>query len=318
MEAEIEVREGRMGAVIGCAAILMGILLLILYISHPAEAVFAELVCCLVSLLMAAAGTILCMNARNRKLVAAGMDLCYVNWMGKKKYFSLDEIGYCKTELTVDGSKDFLKIYDLLGEKLCKLDYQMKDTFILLQFLKDNQVRIESSEKSMESLHFILETENLSEDKIGEYADKACQRAKELAEEWSRQNKKLGTQWKIGIAAYQEEECMSDKQVWEQKGYEISSFQNLPEGLVFVLEGYLMKDGEFVLNRKNAAVGFYIPVIRITKSYQIGEERKVRYYQKSFAQLKEQLAMLSYFLPRNKYHTEVLNLQHELKDRISR
>lgn len=313
---QIEVREGKIGAVIGAGTILVGILLIVLYVRHPAEAILMEIVCCLAAVLMILAGVVLCMNSHNRKFVVEDMKLCYVNWMGRKKGFSLDEIGYCKTELTVDGSKDFLKIYNLLGEKLCKLDYQMKDSFMLLQFLKDNQVRVDSSARSEKILHFILETDALCEEEIAERANGVCQKTKELAEEWRKQNKKFGAQWKIGLAAYREEECMEDKQIWEQKGYETDSLQNLPEGYVLVIEGYLMKDGEFVLNKKNATVGFYIPIIRITKSLQVGENLRIRFYKKTLLELEEQLKVLAYLLPRNKYHTENINLQHELKDRI--
>lgn len=313
---EVEVKEGKIATIVGIGTILVGILLILVYIRYPANSISIEIVGCLVAAIIIFAGIGLCMGAHNRKVIVEDMKLCYVNWMGKKKSFTVDEIGYCKTELTVDGSKDFLKIYNLLGERLCKLDYQMKDCFMLLQFLMDNQVRIDSSAKSEKCLHFILDVDTICAEEIPSRANTFYQKAKELVEEWSKQNKKFGAQWKIGLAAYLEEECMGDKPIWRQKGYETDSFQNLPEGYVIVMEGYLMKDGEFVLNKKNATVGFYIPIIRVTKSLQIGENLRIRFYKKALKELEEQLNILEYLLPRNRYHTENISLQHELKDKI--
>ncbi|MBQ6807058.1 MAG: hypothetical protein IJO97_06495 [Lachnospiraceae bacterium] len=319
-EIEVKVKEGRIVAIVGIGTILVGMLLMILYIRHPAEAVLMEIVCCLAAVLMILAGVVLCMNAHNRKFIVENMNLCYVNWCGKRKSFSVDEIGYCKTELTVDGSKDYLKIYNLLGEKLCKLEYHMKDSFVLLQFLADNQVRIESSEKSEKSLHFILETDALCAEEIANKANAFLDKAKILTEEWIKNHKKFGAQWKLGITTYLEDECVSDKQIWEQKDYEADSYHNLPEGFVVVVEGYLMKDGEFVFNKQNKVVGFCVPIIRVTKSLRLGEDLRIRYYKKALMEIEEQLDILTYCLPRNRYHTENITLQHhlkhELKDKI--
>ncbi|MBO5209458.1 MAG: hypothetical protein J6B68_08950 [Lachnospiraceae bacterium] len=315
-EIEVEVKEGKIATIVGIGTIFVGILLILAYIRYPADSISIEIIGCLVAAIIILAGVAVCMGAHNRKVIVEDMKFCYVNWMGKKTCFTVDEIGYCKTELTVDGSKDFIKLYNLHGEKLCKLDYHMKDSFMLLQFLADNQVRIDSSVKSEKCLHSILDVDALCEEEIAGRANDFYQKTKELIEEWTKKNKKFGAQWKLGLAAYLESECMEDKQIWEQKGYESDSYENLPEGYVLVMEGYLMKDGEFVLNKQNATVGFYIPVIRVNKSMQIGETLRIRYYKKAWMELEEQLKILEYLLPRNRYHTENISLQHELKDKI--
>lgn len=313
---QIEVKEGKMTWKAGIITILISLLFLFLYFQSPAESIPVKISCWLFAVIIMLAGLFFCLTAYNRKLMVEDMNLCYINWCGKNKNFTLNEIGYCKTELTLEGNKDFLTVYDLLGNKLCKLDYHMDGCYSLLQFLADNQVKIESSPKSEPCLHSILKAETVCAEKAAGKANEFYKEAREIVEEWTRQNKKLGAEWKMGMVSYLEEEFRKDKQLWEQTSYEADSFQKLPEGFELALEGYLLKDGKYVMNKKNWAVGFYIPIIRVTKSMQIGEELRIRFYMKAGSELAERLKMLSYLLPRNRYHTEEIHLAHELKDKI--
>lgn len=313
---QIEVKEGKMTWAAGIITIFISLLFLFLYLWSPAESIPVKIGCWLFVVIIMLAGLFFCLTAYKRKLTVADMELCYTSWCGKNKNFTLNEIGYCKTELTLEGNKDFLILYDLLGNKLCKLDYHMDGCYSLLQFLADNQVKIESSSKSDSCLHSILKAETICAEEAADKANAFYREAKELVEEWTRQNKKMGAEWKMGMVSYLEEECRKDKQLWEQTSCETDSFHKFPEGYELALEGYLLKDGKFVMNKKNWAVGFYIPIMRVTKSMQIGEELRIRFYQEAGSELAEQLKMLAYLLPRNRYHTEEIQLAHELKDKI--
>ena len=130
---KIEVNEGKLPWVVGTGAILSGILFGILMTVYPNDSGIVRCVSYLVIGLIICMGIGMCFSGRYRKMMVEDRTLCYTNRLGKKKTFSLDEIGYCKAALEDKSGRDYLKIYDLRGEKLCKLEFSMKDSALFLQ-----------------------------------------------------------------------------------------------------------------------------------------------------------------------------------------
>lgn len=324
---KIEMNEGKLPCVVGIGAVFSGILFGILMTLYPNDSGLVRGVSYLVLFLIICMGIGMCFGGCHRKMTVEDRTLCYTNRLGKQKTFSLDEIGYCKAALEDKGGRDYLKLYDLRGEKLCKLEFSMKDSALFLQYLIDNQVKVECSEKSDEFLKSMIHTESLCVEEIPDKVNACYEKAREIVWEWTQKHKELGVEWKMGIAAYPEEELLEKKQLWEQKGCtEILFSKNgpkqhpcensLPEGCLVVIEGYLLKEEGFVFDKKNRAVMFHVPVIGVSKSMQMGEEQKIRLFGEAISELMWQLTWLSDALPRNRYHTEQISINHELIERL--
>lgn len=324
---KIEVNEGKLPWVVGTGAILAGILFGILMAVYPNDSGIVRGVGYLVIVLIICMGIGMCFGGRHRKMTVEDRTLCYTNRLGKQKIFSLDEIGYCRAALEDKGGRDYLKIYDLRGEKLCKLEFGMKDSALFLQYLLDNQIRVECSEKSDDFLINMVHTETICVEEIPDKVNACYEKARETVWEWTQKHKELGADWKMGIAAYLEKELSEKKQLWEQTAYTENLFpksgqepQNhmsgLPEGCLIVIEGYLQKDGDFVFDKKNRAVMFHVPVLGVSKSMQEGEEQRIRLFGEALSELAWQLEWLSHMLPRNRYHTEKISINHELFERL--
>ena len=315
---KIEVHEGKLPRNLGIGTILFGILVAVMAARDPVESVALMRCAYLMIMLIICAGIWFCMDGRNRRLTVEDMKLCYTDWRGRKKTFSLDEIAYCKAAFENGGSIDYIAVYDFDNKKLCKLGFYMKNANEFLQYLQDNQIKVECTERTEERLKDIIAAKALCPEEIPEAVNRVFGEAKELAEEWVKKNKKFGVEWKMGIVVYQYKDISWEKQLWEQKGYEGAlNFFNLPEGYIIGIEGYLQKDGQFVVNKKNQTVAFFFQLISISKSYQIGEELTVRFWGNNILEkLSEELNFWADRLPRKRYHTEQLVLRHELKEKI--
>lgn len=315
---KIEVHEGKLPRNLGIGTILFGILIAVMAAREPVESAALMRCAYLMIMLIICAGIWFCMDGRNRRLTVEDMELCYTDWRGRKKTFSLDKIAYCKAAFENDGSKDYIKLYDFNNEKLCKLGFYMKNADEFLQYLLDNQIKVEYTDRTEENLKNIINAETLCPEEIPAAVNGVFEEAKKLVEEWVKKNKRFGVEWKIGFVEYLYQDVSWEKQLWEQKGYAgASDFSNLPEGYIIGIEGYLQKDGQFVVNKKNQTVAFFFQLISVSKSYQIGEELTVRFWGNNVLEnLSEGLAFWTDRLPRKRYHTEQLVLQHELKDRL--
>lgn len=337
---KIEVNEGKIPMIIGIGTIIFGILYGVLCTLYPGKSansgVFYYLFTYTAAAAFALAGLWLCMDAKNRKLIVEDAKLCYVNSMGRKKSFALGDIARCHTVIENGGNRNWLKLYDAEDNKLCKLEYNMQNSYRFLQYLIDNQVKIECSDKSCFALKLMLGTTAIAYDEVCGAVHNTYKEAKEFIGKWMEENKKFGVGWKMGISAYLDGELEEKKQLWEQTGCSIGipdyvmngeaknsgevkdggedSVNNLPEGYIIAIEGYLLKDGEFVVNRKNRAICFFVPIICVTQSLKINEELKISNNKEAVSELSEQLAVLSEDLPKNRYHTEELVLKHELKE----
>lgn len=310
----IEVKEGKLPFIVGIGTILAGGLYTAAAVSHPEALTMTEVLSGGIIFLVICAGICLCLEAHNRKLIVEDAKLCYINWYGKKKHFTLEEIGKCKTAFENAGRKDYIKLYDLQGEKLCKLEYNMKDGILLLQYLLDNQVKVECSEKSDWYLQSIINAETLTVDEIPAQVNAIYEKTDALVKEWVEKHRQFQANWRMGIFVYLEKDWKQDKQPWEQIGYTGDDF---PEGCMIMIEGYLQRDGQFVIDQKNRAVVFYMSVVSVSKSWKIGESIKVRLWgHDTLKEAAEQLALLTDMLPKRRYHTEDIVLCHELKERL--
>lgn len=319
---KIEVNEGKAPWIVGIVTILFGILYGVLCIMYPDKSAKSDMLYYLlvypVAVLIILAGVWLCLDAKNRKLIVEDAALCYTNSFGRKSSFLLSDIAYCRTAMENGGNRDFLKLYNTQDKKLCKLEYNMCDCTVFLQYLIDNQVKIECSEKSDYMLKSMLNMTSVSTEEISGVVNSTYKEAKELIKKWLEENSKLGVEWKMGIVTYLENEIEEKKQLWEQTscGVVESESGNLPEGYIIAIEGYLLKDGEFVINKKDRVVGIFATVIRVSKSLKIGEKLKISNFKDVSEELSAQLTILAEILPRNRYHTETLLLNHELRDSL--
>lgn len=317
---KIEVKERKVLWVIGIAAILCGIGLAFVPYAYRNESMPVMISAYAAVFLIIVSGIGLCIKAANRKLTVEEDHIFYFDWFGRKNSFSLDEIGYCKAAFENRGNNDYLKVYDLLGGKLCKLEFDMKDSLLFLQYLIDNRVTIECSQRSDAYLKSIVNAGFICQEEIPGKVGHIYEEAKEEIAEWLKKNPGFGVEWKTGIAVYLEDEMEENKQLSQQKGYRGGTLPaqgeqqqtDLPEGYLVALEGYLQKEGQFVLDRKNRAVSFYIPIVRVTRSMQVGERLKIRFFESASEELAKQLSVIGSFLPQNRYHTGELSFNHEL------
>lgn len=307
--------EGKIPWIVGSGTIVFGVLLgilVVLFSDNKVSVIGSVPVVTMVIM----AGVFLCLDGRNRKLTVEDAKLCYRNWIGRQTSFSLEEISYCKTALEKSGGKDYLKLYDQQGKKLCKLEYNMKNCAQFLQYLLDNQVRLDCSQKSDLLLKSMLQTTQIATEQITAQVNEAYDSAKEIIEEWIKEHPEFGAGWKMGIVSYLSDSLSNEMPLWEQESYTPLSMDELPEGYLIVIEGYLQKDGEFVISKKDRAVAFCIPLIGVSQSYQIGEQLKIRYFGAALEELKDLLDIWAHILPVNRYHTGMISIRHDLKERI--
>lgn len=321
---KIEVKERMALRVIGAAAILCGIGLAFVPYAYRNESMLVMISAYAAVFLIIVSGIGLCIKAANRKLLVEEDHISYFDWIGRKKTFSLDEIGYCKAAFENRGNNDYLKVYDLIGEKLCKLEFDMNNSLLFLQYLIDNRIKIECSQRSDAYLKSIINTGSICQEEIPGKVEHIYEAAKDEIAKWLKKNPRFGVEWKTGIAVYLEDEMEEDKQLSQQKGYtgvelpvQGEQQTNLPEGYLVALEGYLQKEKQFVLDKKNRAVSFYIPLVRVTRSMQVGEQLKIRFFESASEELAEQLSMIGSLLPQNRYHTGELSFNHELYTKLT-
>lgn len=319
---EIEVREGKASWIAGIVTVLFGILYGALCTIYPDKSSKSGMLYYLlvypVAVLIILAGVWLCMAAKNRKLAVEDAVLCYTNSFGRKFPFLLSDIAYCRTAMENGGNRDFIKLYNAQDKILCKLEYNMRDSIMFFQYLIDNQVKIECSEKSDYLLKYMLNTTSISPEEIPKVVNDAHKEAKEIFRKWIEKNNRFGAEWKTGISAYLENEIESKKQLYEQTGCSVvdSLSDNLPEGYILSIESYLLKDGEFVIDGMGKPVCFDIKIIGVSKSMKVGGGQKISNYNSVADILLSRLEVLEVTLPRRRYHTEALVLKHELIDSL--
>lgn len=316
----ISVKERKSTVAIGIGTVLFGLLVgaALMFFRKPDRSLGQMLPDYFIILCMILSGIFLCMLYR-RELRVEDMRLCYRNWLGKEKCFSLDDIGYCK-----QGAS--LILYNLNGEKLCKLEFGMTQVPDFLQYLMDNQVEVESNKRDKKMLNEFFDMKTIDHSRMLEELEQFAEMVREHKQEWEIKADMLGASFRIGFACYLESELREDRQLWEQTSSvdgwmddEASVIisnrpsDELPEGFMIAMEGYLLKEGEYVVNRKEQVICLVVPVIHVIKSYQIGQKTKTILYRETLNEWNNQIADLLESLPKHRYHTAEITLQHKLK-----
>lgn len=310
-------REHRIVSAGGIFTVLFAFFILAMGMEYPAsgsnKVLFYVEVCAL-----AAVGILGCVRGLFRGLSVDEMNMCYVNWRGRKKIFSLDDIGYCKVGLS--NGRDDIVLYDLLGKRLCKLEFSMKGSGELLQYLLDNQIRIEwkSSPKrsvGMPVTEALLRETAICQEEVSKYTEDLYGRVQALLQDWEKQNKSFGAYWEFGYGEFSGAQLEGKENLWNRRETLPETKEELPEVYECILEAYLKKDNEYVLDRKNEVVCILIPYLVRGYSYQVGERLRLRKMNEDVVLdwVKTQLEQLTQILPKRKYHTEPMVLKHELR-----
>lgn len=320
-----QVRESRMSLVTGGVSIAFAAFIFVMWLLHPKRE-GGGLLLYLPLLFMLGSGIWFCIVYFHKRVTVEEMTIHYVNSLKKSKQFTLDEIGFCKLE--IGGGKITLAIYDLMGEKLCKLDFGMRGMGEFLQYLVDNRVKTElSREKRRRQMgeaflpELILKETAVCAEEIGKYAAAFYLTAEQIFREWEKRNRKFEAQWEFGFAEYTagdlERQAKQGRHTgsWEWSSSVEAGMRELPEDYTCVLEAYLKKNGQYVVNRRGEAVSVQIPYLVRCRSYQIGEGTRIRKSDEGLLaeEMEGYLEVLSKELPRHRYRTETLTLGHALK-----
>ena len=240
--------------------------------------------------------------------------------------FTLDEIGFCKLEM--GGGKIILVLYDLMGDKLCKLDFGMRGMGEFLQYLVDNRVKVELNRdrrhrQEAEAFlpELIIKETAVCEEEIGKCAEAFYEKTGQIFRDWEKRNKKFEAEWEFGFAEYtagdleRQTKQYRQNRTWEWTGSVKTEDGQIPEDYECVLEAYLKRNGAYVVNRRGEAVSLQIPYLVRCRSYQIGEGTRIRKSDEEMlaAEISGYLEMLSKELPRHRYRTEALTVRHPLR-----
>lgn len=316
-KVEFQVRESRIALVVGAASAAFSIFIFVMYLLHPKKEGGGMLLY-LPLLFMFVSGALLCVVYRNKRVLVEEMNICYVNLLGKRKQFTLDAIGFCKIEM--GGGKTTLSLFDLMGGKLCKLDFGMIGMGEFLQYLVDNRVETEWNREYMlkrETIipELILNETSVCEEEIGKCAEAFYAETEQVFRDWEKRNKKFEAEWEVGFAEYLTEDLEKPGKAWERTSSLEHDLEEIPENYECVLEAYLKREGEYVVNRRGEEISLQIPYLVRCRSYQIGEKTRIRKLDERIIKegIGNYLEMLSKELPRHKYRTEALTLRHQLR-----
>lgn len=315
---KFQVRENRTALVCGVLAIGFAFFILVMWILHPSGRgggafLYLPLLCMLLG------GAACFLLYYHRKLIVEEMNICYVNWIGRKKQFTLDDIGYCK--VGAGGDMNRVVLYDLNGSKLCKLEIGMQGLAELYQYLLDNGVRIEwTKSKAQQSSMFLNMIDTLGketavcEEEIRKYSERFYEEAAQIFHDWEKRNRQFEAVWEFGFAEYTAEDLERKCPLHMYASSVDDAMEHIPESYECILEAYLKKGDEYVMTNRGETVSTMYPYLSKTKSYQIGEKTRIRKTDEE--SLKEwlmwQLETLDKELPKHRYHTETLVLGHTL------
>lgn len=312
------VREYRIVIAAGVLTILFTLFILIMGLKYP-SADGNRIIFYSALLILLIIGIGCCIRGIFHSLTVEEMNMHYVNCMGRKTSFTLDDIGYCKMKLGSNQQK--LILYDLLGNKLCKLESDMKGSGDFLRYLLDNRVRVECKAEqagysNMPALEAYLRETAVCEEEIPKCADGLYGKVRDMLLEWEKQNKSFGAYWEFGYGEFSAADLENGKdELWSRRSSIHELTAELPEDYACILEAYLKKDNEYVIDQKNRAVCILFPYLVRTCSYQIGERLRLRKMNEDVLTgwIREDLESLTKILPKRKYHTEPVVLQHELR-----
>lgn len=312
-----QVRESMAAFACGVVAIGFALFIFAMWMLHPSGRgggvfLYLPLLC------MAAGGAMCLVMYFRRKLSVEGMEIQYVNPLGRKKQFTLDEIGYCRID--VGGTKNMMVLYDLLGKKLCKLGIDMRGFAEFHQYLVDNGVRVEwnrerTDSAAMQMIDAVQREGVVCEEEIGKCSAAFYEMAEGVFREWEKRNKRFHAYWETGFAEYAAMDMEKKCRLSERTSSVEDPVRSIPISYVCILEAYLKCDEGYVVDRHNEEVSIVLPYLVMSRSYRIGEGVRIRKTDEQSMQdwLEGQLEALARELPRHKYHTEEFTLRHRLK-----
>lgn len=314
---KFQVRENRAVLICGVLAIGIAVFIFIMWLLHPSGRgggvlLYLPLLC------MIGVGALYLVMYFHKGLTVDEMDICYVNWSGKKKEFTLDDIGYCK--IGGRGADNMIVLYDLLGKKLCKLGIDVRGFEELHQYLVDNQVRVEWNKTRMNGkaallLDAIQQESAVCEEEIRKYSEKFYGEVEQIFRDWEKRNQKFDVYWEIGFAEYSLEDMEIKCSFRDRTSSIEDNLVTIPLSYECMLEAYLKSGEEYIVNSKGEETSVILPYLVRSKSYRIGEGTRIR---KSDEQSMEEwlemhLEQLARELPRRKYHTEAFAIRHCLR-----
>lgn len=316
---KFQVRENKTAPVCGALAVFFAFFILVMSFVRPSGRgggvlLYLPLLCMLLG------GVVCFLLYINRKLTVEEDNLYYVNWIGKSKHFTLDEIGFCK--MGVGGSMNQIVVYDLAGSKLCKLDYEMRGMAEFYQYLFDNGIRIEwiktkalLSSKFMNMIVALSKESAVCEEEIRKYSEHLYEELGQIFRDWEEQNKRFKATWEFGFAEYTAQDFEKKCRTWERIGSVREAADSLPESYECVLEAYLKTEDGYVITNRGETVSIMLPYLSRTRSYQIGEKERIRKTDEDSLKewLEWQLESLSNELPKHRYHTETFVMGHKLR-----
>lgn len=314
-----------MSLVAGILSIAFAIFVFVMWLLHP-KGEGGLLFLYLPLLFMMGSGVIFCVVFFNKKVTVEEMNICYVNSFKKKKEFTLDEIGFCKME--TNSGKITLILYNLTGDRLCKLDFGMQGMGEFLQYLVDNRVRTELGRERRHKREMLLPELILKEtavcaEEIGKCAEAFYRVAEQVFRDWEKRNRKFEVEWELGFAEYTAadlERQAGCNRPWEWTSSLGEEPEEIPQDYVCILEAYLKRDGAYVVNHRGEAVSMQVPYMSRCRSYQIGERTRIRKSDEEMMaeEIMNYLAVLSREMPRHKYRTEQFSVCHKLRKTAGR
>lgn len=311
-----QVRENRTALLCGALSVAFAIFILIMRLLHPSDRgggalLYLPLLCML--LFGVGCFVLYC----NRKLIVEEMELCYVNLIGKRKNFTLDEIGFCK--IGVGGNRNAVVLYDLRGEKLCKLDFDMYGIAQLHQYLVDNRIEVEWAKERLNGetaylLEAIRKETSVCGEEIRKCSEEFYEKAESVFREWEKNNSRYEVRWEIGYAQYLAEDLEGKCRFRERVSSVKEPLEVIPDSYECLLEAYLKRGDEYVVDRHGEEVNIVLPYLSNSKSYQVGERLRIRKADEQGMTdwLEIRLEALTAELPKHKYHTEAFTLRHKL------
>ncbi len=317
-EAKIsfQVRENKTALLCGALAVVFSLFIWVMRLLHPSARgggalLYLPLLC---MLLFGGSCFVLYFN---RKLIVEEMELCYVNLIGKKKCFTLDEIGFCK--IGTGGNNNAFVMYDLRGDKLCKLDIDMCGLAQLHQYLVDNRVEVEwANERLNRQTAYLIraigrETAVCGEE-IRRCSEALYDKVLPVFLAWEKNNTRYDLHWEIGFAQYLAKDLEGKCYFRERRSSLQEPLEKIPETYECLLEAYLKQGDTYVVSRRGEEVNIILPYLADSKSYQIGEGRRIRRTdeQSMTDWLEIRLEALAAELPKHRYHTDTFTLQHKL------
>lgn len=311
-----QVRENKTALLCGALAIAFALFIFIMRLLHPSDRgggalLYLPLFCML--LFGVACGVMYF----NRKLIVEEMNLCYVNFFGKRKSFTLDEIGFCK--IGIGGNQNALVLYDLCGDKLCKLEFGMRGLEQFHQYLVDNRIKVEWAKERLNSqtahlIDAICRETAICGEEIRRCSEDFYEKVLPVFREWERHNTCYDLHWEIGYAQYLAEDLEGKRHFRDRTSSISEPLYAIPDSYMCLLEAYLKQGDEYVVNRHGREVNIILSYLSNSKSYQIGERLRIRRTdeQSMTDWLEIRLEALSEELPKHRYHTETFTLQHKL------